>query len=80
MQAPGITFITVTPALGTPLTGRGPMPTDLALNSAPAPVPTGLGLALGTRWRHHISEGRFHRMILIRLAGVGLDMLHRAFT
>ena len=78
VQALGLTFITITLALGTSLTGRGLMTADLALMSAVALVPTGLGLALGTRYRHHISEGRFRRLFLIGLVLVGLDMLRRA--
>lgn len=77
VQALGITFITITLALGTSLTGRGLMTTDLALMSALALVPTGLGLALGSRYRHHISEGRFRQLFLIGLVLVGLDMLRR---
>jgi len=77
VQALGINFITITLALGTSLTGRGLMTTDLVLMSAVALVPTGLGLALGTRYRHHISEGRFRRLFLIGLVVVGLDMLRR---
>lgn len=77
VQALGITFVTITLALGTSLTGRGLMTQDLALMSALALVPTGLGLALGSRYRHHISEGRFRQLFLIGLVLVGLDMLRR---
>ncbi len=78
VQALGIVFITITLGLGSSLTGRGLMTTDLALMSALALLPTGLGLALGTRYRHHISEGRFRRLFLIGLVVIGLDMLRRA--
>lgn len=77
VQALGITFVTITLALGTSLTGRGLMTQDLALMSAAALVPTVAGLALGTRYRHHISEARFRKIFLIALVVVGLDMLRR---
>lgn len=78
VQALGITFITITLALGASLTGRGLMTVDLGLMSALALVPMGLGLALGTRYRHHISEARFRRLFLLGLVLIGLDMLRRA--
>ncbi len=78
VQALGITFITITLALGASLTSRGLMTVDLGLMSALALVPMGLGLALGTRYRHHISEARFRRLFLLGLVLIGLDMLRRA--
>ncbi len=78
VQALGLTFITITLALGTSLTGRGLMTQDLAWMSLAALVPTAGGLALGQRYRHHISEERFKRIFFVALFLIGLDMLRRA--
>ncbi len=78
VQALGILFITITSTLGLSLVGRGLMTGDLLGMSAAAVVPTALGLAIGARFRHHISEERFRRIFLIALLVVGLDMLRRA--
>jgi len=78
VQALGITFVTITVMLGLSLTGRSLMTQDLALMSLAAVVPTALGLALGRRYRHHISEQRFKRIFLIALLVIGLDMLARS--
>jgi hypothetical protein len=64
--------------LGGSLTGRGLMTQDLVLMSLTALVPTAAGLALGQRYRHHISEERFRRIFLIALLVIGLDMLRRS--
>jgi uncharacterized membrane protein YfcA len=78
VQALGITFVTITLTLGVSLAGRSLMTQDLALMSLTAMVPTALGLALGRRYRHHISEARFRRIFLIALMVIGLDMLRRS--
>ncbi len=78
VQALGLVFVTITLALGGSLTGRGLMTQDLLLMSLTALVPTGAGLALGQRYRHHISEERFRRIFLVALFVIGLDMLRRA--
>ncbi len=78
VQALGITFVTITLALGTSLTGRGLITRDLVLMSLTALVPTAAGLALGQRYRHHISEERFKRIFFIALFVIGLDMLRRS--
>jgi uncharacterized membrane protein YfcA len=67
----------VTLMLGVSLTGRNLMTLDLALMSLLALVPTALGLVLGQRYRHHISEERFRRIFLVALFVIGLDMLRR---
>lgn len=77
VQALGLTFVTITLALGASLTGRSLMTPDLALMSCAALIPTAFGLALGQRYRHHISEQRFRRIFLAALLFVGLDMLRR---
>jgi uncharacterized membrane protein YfcA len=78
VQALGITFVTITLTLGISLTGRSLMTQDLALMSLLALIPTALGLALGQRYRHHISEARFRRIFLVALFVIGLDMLRRS--
>jgi uncharacterized membrane protein YfcA len=77
VQGLGITFVTITLALGTSLTGRGLMTQDLVLMSLTALIPTAAGLALGQRYRHHISEERFKRIFFVALFVIGLDMLRR---
>lgn len=78
VQALGITFVTITLALGASLIGRSLMTEDLALMSLTALIPTAAGLALGQRYRHHISEERFRRIFFVALFVIGLDMLRRA--
>ena len=78
VQALGITFVTISLALGTSLIGRSLMTQDLVLMSMTALVPTAAGLALGQRYRHHISEERFKRIFFVALFVIGLDMLRRA--
>ncbi len=78
VQALGITFVAITLALGTSLTGRGLMTQDLALMSLTALIPTAAGLVLGQRYRHHISEERFKRIFFFALLVIGLDMLRRS--
>jgi len=78
VQALGITFVAITLALATSLTGHGLMTQDLALMSLTVLVPTVAGLALGQRYRHRISEARFKRIFVIALLAIGLDMLRRS--
>ena len=78
VQALGITFVAITLALGTSLIGRSLMTQDLVLMSLTALVPTAAGLALGQRYRHHISEERFKRIFFVALFVIGLDMLRRS--
>jgi uncharacterized membrane protein YfcA len=77
VQALGLIFVTITIALGGSLTSRGLMTVDLILMSLAALLPMGAGLALGQRYRHHISEERFRRIFLVALFLIGLDMLRR---
>jgi uncharacterized membrane protein YfcA len=78
VQALGITFVTISLALGTSLIGRSLMTQDLVLMSLTALVPTAAGLALGQRYRHHISEEMFRRIFFVALFVIGLDMLRRS--
>ena len=78
VQALGITFVTISLALGTSLIGRSLLTQDLALMSLTALIPTAAGLALGQRYRHHISEERFKRIFFVALFVIGLDMLRRS--
>lgn len=78
VQALGLIFVTISLALGTSLIGRSLMTQDLVLMSLAALVPTGTGLVLGQRYRHHISEERFKRIFLVALFVIGLDMLRRS--
>lgn len=53
----------------------GPM----LMKSIAATVPVTVGLLLGQRLRHHISEQRFHKMVLAILLISGGTMIWRAF-
>jgi uncharacterized membrane protein YfcA len=50
----------------------------LALFSAAAILPVGLGMALGTKLRERVSDQRFHRLVLVVLMVSGSTMLWRA--
>ena len=78
VQALGIIFVAITLALGSSLIGRSLMTQDLVLMSLTALVPTAAGLALGQRYRHHISEARFKRIFFVAMFVIGLDMLRRS--
>jgi uncharacterized protein len=80
VQALGLIFVTISLALGGSLTSRGLMTQDLILMSLTALIPTAAGLALGQRYRHHISEERFRRIFLVALFVIGLDMLRRTLA
>jgi len=78
VQALGITFVSISLMLALSLFSRSLLTQDLALMSLTALIPTAAGLALGQRYRHHISEERFRRIFFVGLFVIGLDMLRRA--
>lgn len=75
VQAMGVAFFTVTAALGVSFTSRNLFPADVALLSAYALVPTGIGWLFGWRYRERISEAQFRKMFFLALIAVGLFMI-----
>ena len=50
----------------------------MALISLYALLPTVIGLMVGTRYRHRISEAQFRRLFFIALLAMGIYMLVQA--
>lgn len=75
VQALGITFVTITSALALSFSSHGLVARDAAAVSALALLPTIVGLALGQRYRHRISEHQFRQLFFATLFVVGLYML-----
>ncbi len=80
VQALGLTFITISCSLAVSFTRHQLVPADLIGMAAYAVVPTVLGLLMGTRLRHRISEAQFRRYFFIALLVAGAYMLVRAIT
>ena len=80
VQAMGVTFATITVALAVSFTSRDLLPTDIALLSAYAVLPTGAGWLIGWRYRARISEEQFRKLFFSALTVVGIYMLIRAAT
>lgn len=75
VQALGLTFITISSTLTVSMAGRNLVSVEEAMASAVLLVPTFLGLYLGRRVRHHISETAFRRFFFIALIVAGLYMI-----
>ncbi len=78
VQALGLTFITISLGLALSMGGRSMITTELAVLSALAVVPSGVGLWLGTRVRKRISEEGFRRIFFVALIFTGVYMIWRA--
>ena len=52
----------------------------LAILSAAAILPVGVGMALGAKVRERVSDQRFHRLVLVVLMVSGSTMLWRALV
>lgn len=78
VQALGLTFITISCSLAISFTRHQLVPWDMALIAGYAVIPTVVGLMLGTRLRHKISEAQFRRIFFIALLVAGAYMLVRA--
>ena len=77
VQAMGMTFVTISSGLSFSFISHGLLSADTALLSACALVPTIIGLVLGQRVRHAVSEEQFRRAFFIGLFFFGLYMLVR---
>lgn len=80
VQALGMTFVTISTALAVSFARNNLIQADMAWIALYAVVPTTIGLALGTRYRHRISEQQFRRIFFISLIVVGLYMLARSIA
>ncbi|MEM1201150.1 MAG: sulfite exporter TauE/SafE family protein [Pseudomonadota bacterium] len=78
VQALGLTFVTISVALAISFTRHQLVPSDVFWIALYAVCPTVVGLVLGTRFRHKISEAQFRQYFFIALLLAGLYMLVRA--
>jgi len=75
VQALGITFVTISGTLAVAMGGAGLVSGAQAALSAVALAPTFLGLWVGRRLRHRISEEGFRRLFFLGLIGAGGFMI-----
>lgn len=80
VQSLGITFLLATLALAISLSQHNLLPRDLALLSGLALLPAALGLIVGQRIRHRISEDVFRTLFFWALPVAGLYMIVRAIV
>ena len=78
VQALGLTFVTISVALAISFTRHQLVPSEVFWLALYAVCPTVVGLVLGTRFRHRISEAQFRQYFFIALFVAGLYMLARA--
>ena len=78
VQSLGITFLTMTSVLGISLSSHDLMPNETALLSAAALIPTGIGMLVGQRFRHRVSEELFRKLFFWALLVAGVYMALRA--
>lgn len=71
VKAMAMLFTVSTLALGTALWGQGRMPADLGWLSVAACVPAFVGMAVGARVRHALSEQTFRRVFFVSLVLLG---------
>jgi len=79
VQALGIMFLLTTSALAIALSGHNLFGAELGLLSATALVPALIGLFVGQRYRHKLSEELFRKYFFWALLASGLYMIVRAF-
>lgn len=78
VQALGITFCLIMVALGLFMSGNRILPMETAFVSAGGLIPTTLGMVLGQRLRHRMSEQLFRKVLFVGLCCAGLYMIARA--
>ena len=78
VQSLGITFLVMTSVLGLSLSSHSLMPTETALLSAASLVPTAIGMVVGQRYRHRVSEDLFRKLFFWALLVAGVYMTVRA--
>ncbi|WP_119165901.1 sulfite exporter TauE/SafE family protein [Algihabitans albus] len=77
IQAMGLLFSLSTLGLAVALGGQNLLRADLGALSAAALLPALLGMELGRRLRHRLSEAVFRRVFLLALLGLGLYLAGR---
>lgn len=77
VQALGLTFVTITSTLAVTMTSHSLVSLELATLSVIGLVPVGLGLWLGRRLRHRISEQGFRKLFFLALIVSGVYMIAR---
>ncbi|MEM9370098.1 MAG: sulfite exporter TauE/SafE family protein [Pseudomonadota bacterium] len=77
VQALGLTFITITSTMAVSLTRYSLLTWEHVTISAVALLPVFLGLWLGRRMRHRISEDGFRKVFFVALIIVGVYMIAR---
>ena len=80
VQSLGITFVALTLALGVSLSMHNLLPSELSLLSVLAFLPAALGMFVGQRIRHRVSEEMFRKLFFWALPVAGLYMIVRAFV
>ncbi|MCU0647645.1 MAG: sulfite exporter TauE/SafE family protein [Gemmatimonadaceae bacterium] len=78
LQAMGLSFSVSTAALGVALALRGAFTMHDAMLSVAALVPTAIGMVLGRRVRHRLSEPTFRRWFFVSIIALGGHMVWRA--
>jgi len=78
VQALGITFCLIMVTLGLFMSRNQILPMETALVSAGGLVPTTLGMVLGQKLRHRMSEQIFRKVLFVALCCAGLYMVARA--
>ena len=79
VQALGLTFVTISTTLAFSMTGQGLVSWGHATLSAMGLVPVGLGLWLGQRIRHRISEDFYRKLFFIALFLIGVYLIARVW-
>lgn len=79
VQGMGLTFVTISSALGLSMAGFDLVTGELALLSALGLVPVFAGIWLGQKIRHRIPEDFYRRLFFIALIVTGLYMVAKAW-
>lgn len=79
VQALGITFVTISTTLAFSMTGQGLVSWQHAVLSAIGLVPVGMGLWLGQRMRHRISEAFYRKLFFVALFLIGIYLIARVW-
>ncbi|MEM9062093.1 MAG: sulfite exporter TauE/SafE family protein [Pseudomonadota bacterium] len=77
VQALGLTFITISSTLALSMTGHGLVSWDHAILSSIGLIPVGIGIWLGQKVRHRISEAFYRKLFFIALFVIGVYLAGR---
>lgn len=80
VQALGLTFLLTTSALALSLSSHDLLGADLGLLSLATLIPAILGMVVGQRYRHRISEELFRKLFFWALLVAGAYMILRVFV